>query len=72
MAEAYFKESMLLTSSDRMGHIDVETTYRRVVGEHSVELVVRTRLLNDPNRSIAETERMVKEAAIAALQQGMS
>lgn len=63
-----YKEHLTITASHRPGHIDAESSYKRVVGEHLVEVIIRTRLTMDPNRSLAETERLIKEAAIAALQ----
>ena len=63
-----YKEHFRCTSSDRPEHVDVETSRYRVVGEHPVEVIIKTRLVKDPARSLADTERLINAAAIAALQ----
>jgi len=59
---------LIITASDRPGHIDAELSLKRGSGEYRVEIIIRTRLIADPNRSYAETEKLIKTAAVAALQ----
>jgi hypothetical protein len=66
--EEEYKDQLTITGSDRPGHIDAELSFKRGVGEYRVEIIVRTRLIADPNRSYAETERLIKAAAVTALQ----
>jgi hypothetical protein len=67
-SEEEFKEWLTITGSDRPGHIEAELSFKRGVGDHRVEIIIRTRLIADPNRSYAETEKLIKAAAVAALQ----
>ena len=63
-----YKEHLTILGRDRPEHVDVEASYKRVVGGYPVEIAIVTTLTQDSNRSLTETERLIKAAAVAALQ----
>jgi hypothetical protein len=68
MTEHKHYQRLTITGTDQPGVIEVESTFINVVENKTVDIVVVTRIPVDHKRTIGETERLIRQIAIAALQ----
>ena len=63
-----YREHLTLSGCDTPGFTEVETAYKRVINEQPVEIIIRTRITQDSNRTVRQTEKRVLEAATALIE----
>jgi hypothetical protein len=67
MADQVFTEKLLITGSERPGHIEVSMTLFRVVDEMPVRVEINARLAADDKRTVQQLRKQVGDLALSAI-----